>query len=93
MAVSNAMIKKALIAFFIALLFMLLPMQSYAHSGRTDANVGHYNHATGEYHYHNGSSSNGSSSSSSKIDLSWREIITIVLCVGFIIFILVSLFR
>lgn len=25
-----------------------------AHSGRTDSNGGHYNHSTGEYHYHHG---------------------------------------
>lgn len=24
------------------------------HSGRTDGNGGHYNHSTGEYHYHHG---------------------------------------
>lgn len=24
------------------------------HKGRTDANGGHYNHSTGEYHYHHG---------------------------------------
>lgn len=27
---------------------------SFAHSGRTDANGGHYDHSTGEYHYHHG---------------------------------------
>jgi hypothetical protein len=26
----------------------------YAHPGQTDANGGHYNHSTGEYHYHHG---------------------------------------
>ena len=26
----------------------------YTHSGRTDANGGHYNRKTGEYHYHGG---------------------------------------
>ena len=25
-----------------------------AHSGRTDSSGGHYNHSTGEYHYHHG---------------------------------------
>lgn len=43
-----------------------------AHSGRTDANGGHYNRKTDEYHYHNnggyqGSSGGGSYSSSTKI--------------------------
>lgn len=27
---------------------------SFAHSGGTDSNGGHYNHSTGEYHYHHG---------------------------------------
>ena len=27
-----------------------------AHSGRTDSSGGHYNHSTGDYHYHHGSS-------------------------------------
>ena len=27
---------------------------SFAHGGRTDANGGHYNRSTGEYHYHHG---------------------------------------
>ena len=27
---------------------------SIAHSGRTDGNGGHWNHSTGEYHYHHG---------------------------------------
>lgn len=35
-------------------LIHLLPVISYAHSGRTDANGGHYNRSTGEYHYHHG---------------------------------------
>jgi len=29
---------------------------SHSHSGRTDANGGHYNRKTGEYHYHNSGS-------------------------------------
>lgn len=28
----------------------------FAHSGNTDSKGGHYNHETGEYHYHNSSS-------------------------------------
>lgn len=38
----------------IPLLAILLCTVSYAHSGRTDANGGHYNRSTGEYHYHHG---------------------------------------
>lgn len=36
-----------------------------AHPGRTDSNGGHYNRATGEYHYHDGSSAGKSSGGSS----------------------------
>lgn len=36
------------------ILFLLFLISSAsAHSGRTDANGGHYNRKTGEYHYHN----------------------------------------
>lgn len=34
------------------LCFVLMPV--YAHPGKTDANGGHYDHSTGEYHYHHG---------------------------------------
>lgn len=40
----------------IALLIFLLAITVSGHSGRTDSNGGHYNHSTGEYHYHHGSS-------------------------------------
>lgn len=33
---------------------MMFTSSASAHSGRTDANGGHWNHSTGEYHYHNG---------------------------------------
>ena len=32
---------------------MLFYDSAHTHSGRTDANGGHYNRKTGEYHYHN----------------------------------------
>lgn len=32
----------------------LFSCPAFAHSGRTDANGGHYNRSTGEYHYHHG---------------------------------------
>lgn len=39
---------------FISLLIILnISIISFAHSGRTDANGGHYDRSTGEYHYHN----------------------------------------
>lgn len=37
-----------------AILAALLVTASYAHPGRTDARGGHYNRATGAYHYHHG---------------------------------------
>lgn len=40
------------IAILLCICVCLLP--AAAHSGRTDANGGHYNRATGEYHYHHG---------------------------------------
>lgn len=38
--------------FFVAA--VVLPLNVSAHSGRTDANGGHHNRSTGEYHYHHG---------------------------------------
>ena len=35
-------------------LIILISLTAYAHPGRTDANGGHYDHSTGEYHYHQG---------------------------------------
>jgi hypothetical protein len=36
------------------ILCFLFPTYLYAHPGGTDAYGGHYNHSTGEYHYHHG---------------------------------------
>ncbi len=61
--------KKVCIGFFGLLIFLLLiPSQSSAHPGRTDANGGHtcrtncekWGLEYGEYHYHNGGNSGGS---------------------------------
>ena len=38
----------------ITILLLLLTVPAYAHPGKTDANGGHYNRSTGEYHYHHG---------------------------------------
>lgn len=35
-------------------LCLTLSFTAYAHPGRTDANGGHTDHSTGEYHYHHG---------------------------------------
>lgn len=44
------------LALLFVLLLLLLPVSTYAlaHGGRTDANGGHYDRSTGEYHYHHG---------------------------------------
>ena len=68
--------KRLNITFCIILLFVFLITAS-AHSGRTDANGGHWNRSTGEYHYHTGeyagrsqsSSKSSSSSNNSKATL------------------------
>lgn len=43
---------------YLLLLFLYLLFAAslivYAHPGKTDANGGHYDHSTGEYHYHHG---------------------------------------
>lgn len=41
-------------ALLCVLLLVGLTCTAYAHPGRTDANGGHYNRSTGEYHYHHG---------------------------------------
>ena len=48
------MFRKVLIFFSLVLTSgMLFYDSAHTHSGRTDANGGHYNRKTGEYHYHN----------------------------------------
>lgn len=42
----------ALVLCFVAMLSFV--GATALHPGRTDANGGHWNHATGEYHYHHG---------------------------------------
>lgn len=44
---------KRFLAFLLAFLLLLSPTV-LAHSGGTDANGGHYDRSTGEYHYHHG---------------------------------------
>lgn len=47
--------KKLFIILLIVLVFLLLlNFFVSAHSGKTDSNGGHYDHSTGEYHYHHG---------------------------------------
>ena len=73
-------VKKVFVCFLFICISLATVLTVFAHSGRTDANGGHWNHATGEYHYHSGkyagksnSSSNSSSSSSSNSKLEeWK---------------------
>lgn len=47
--------KKAIILLFVVLaLTGALLIVAFAHGGKTDANGGHYDRSTGEYHYHHG---------------------------------------
>ena len=46
--------KKLYLIIVIALLIIHIPLNNFAHKGRTDSNGGHYNRSTGEYHYHHG---------------------------------------
>lgn len=49
--------KKYILALFtLFMLLTIMPIWSSAHSGRTDSKGGHYDHSTGEYHYHHGHS-------------------------------------
>lgn len=51
------MLKKTSIAFgLMVILGVLFYDAAHTHPGRTDANGGHYNRKTGEYHYHGGGS-------------------------------------
>ena len=41
--------------FILCIIFLfLLNIQAFAHPGRTDSDGGHWNHSSGEYHYHHG---------------------------------------
>jgi hypothetical protein len=38
----------------ILFLILFLSITAFAHSGGTDSKGGHFNHSTGQYHYHHG---------------------------------------
>lgn len=48
------MIKRYLFLLLSLILILCLCVPTSAHSGKTDASGGHYDHSTGEYHYHHG---------------------------------------
>ena len=56
---------KMKIILLLSLLLMSCHMPVFSHPGRLDANGGHYNHQTGEYHYHDGTHHQGGYSSGS----------------------------
>ncbi|HBD95740.1 MAG: hypothetical protein A2015_12865 [Spirochaetes bacterium GWF1_31_7] len=59
--------KIAIISFYISFILIL----SYSHSGKTDANGGHWNRKTGTYHTHNGGSTNTYNGNSIKANTSY----------------------
>lgn len=46
--------KKILTSLLITVLCFAFAIISFAHSGKTDSNGGHYDRSTGKYHYHHG---------------------------------------
>lgn len=58
----NEMVKKVLSVLVCLLIVHSCAFSVIAHRGRTDANGGHWNRKTGEYHYHNGGRASSSSS-------------------------------
>lgn len=47
-------IKKLIVLAIVVILTFSFCISVFAHSGKTDADGGHYDHSTGEYHYHCG---------------------------------------
>ena len=46
--------KKVITFLLIIICLLIFVLPTSAHPGRTDSSGGHYNHSTGEYHYHCG---------------------------------------
>lgn len=67
------MMKKYFAFFCLFLILLSLPMTISAHSGRTDSQGGHYNHSTGEYHYHHGYSAHQHPNGICPYDLSYSK--------------------
>lgn len=63
-------LKKSILIIFAALFVTLPFVSAFAHPGRLDSNGGHWNHSTGEYHYHDGNSA-GKSGSKNNDDISF----------------------
>lgn len=90
--------KKILIFFLLFLLIFSLSILVYAHSGGTDGSGGHYDHSTGDYHYHHGypahNHPNGkcpyanSGTTSTNNDNAFGLIITLIIVGLFVLFII-----
>ena len=46
--------KKSIIFLLAGIMCLIFTLSAAAHSGRTDSKGGHYDHSTGDYHYHHG---------------------------------------
>ncbi|MBR0442948.1 MAG: YHYH domain-containing protein [Clostridia bacterium] len=58
------------------ILLLILTVPCSAHPGSLDSNGGHWNHSTGEYHYHDGTATSGSpnkNTSSSTAQKDWAD--------------------
>jgi len=57
--------KKFIMALFLSIIIFTINLPVIAHSGRTDANGGHWDRKAGTYHYHNNGNSNINTSKAS----------------------------
>lgn len=61
----KSILKKSAVLSILSVLLITLIIPVFAHPGSLDENGGHWNHKTGEYHYHAGTHSEGSNNTSS----------------------------
>lgn len=66
-------LKQISLLLLILLLVFNFTFSAFAHPGRLDSNGGHYNRATGEYHYHDGTHSSGTSNSNNSINYNYND--------------------
>jgi len=71
---------KAALIIILILFLALLPTNATAHPGRTDAEGGHRDSSTGEYHYHTGASSQSDADSASQHNSTVIGITTVFYC-------------
>ncbi len=95
------MMKRTFAIFISLLLLISCVAPCFAHPGSLDEDGGHWNHSTGEYHYHDGKHTTGSSSgsssssdssykSSSNPDIGFGGILAIVMLIGLVLLIVWS---